>query len=410
MLDSLYNYWANLPGYHVLGFGLIAYFTYYLILVVKRPTFVCAEGPLKNYLLREIPTLSVKFWPTFWCLDSRAQTVFASVLRSKVIPPISYKREIYTLKDGGEVALDWMDTNCNSNSPCIIILPGLTGNSQDEYVKCLVYAANNSGIRVIVFNNRGLGGVTIKTPRLYNACNCEDLAEVVQHVRNVLPAHCKIGATGVSMGGLVLGNYLARRSQEARTYLSAAKIISVPWNVHKAIDSIEQPILNNLLGRILTQNMYRTLMRSGLHEHQELDMKSIKTCKTIREFDTNFTIKHFGYPSVEDYYNDATLQDKLHHISVPLLCLSAADDPFQPLDAIPIKAANESSHVAIIVTARGGHIGFLEGCFPSAKDQYISRVFVEYFTKALFDEEGEFQRIKEDLHRTYFEKHSDIKA
>ena len=35
MLDSLYNYWANLPGYHVLGFGLIAYFTYYLILVVK---------------------------------------------------------------------------------------------------------------------------------------------------------------------------------------------------------------------------------------------------------------------------------------------------------------------------------------------------------------------------------------
>lgn len=29
------------------------------------------------------------------------------------------------------------------------------------------------------------------------------------------------------------GNYLARRSEEARTYLSAAKIISVPWNVHK---------------------------------------------------------------------------------------------------------------------------------------------------------------------------------
>lgn len=35
---------------------------------------------------------------------------------------------------------------------------------------------------------------------------------------------------------------------------------------------------------------------------------------------------------MDDYYNDATLQNKLHQISVPLLCLSAADDPFQPLD------------------------------------------------------------------------------
>lgn len=117
----------------------------------------------------------------------------------------TYSREIFTLKDGGEVALDWMADNCDSNSPCVIILPGLTGNSQDEYVKCLVFAANNSGIRVVVFNNRGLGGVDLKTPRLYNACNCEDLAEVVQHVRKVVPEYCKLGATGISMGGLVLG-------------------------------------------------------------------------------------------------------------------------------------------------------------------------------------------------------------
>lgn len=64
--------------------------------------------------------------------------------------------------------------------------------------------------------------------------------------------------------------------------------------------------------------------------------------------------------------------------------------------------------MAIIVTARGGHIGFLEGFWPSTKDQYMSRVFVEYFTKALFDEEGEFQSIKEDLHRMYLEKQNDL--
>ena len=42
-------------------------------------------------------------------------------------------------------------------------------------------------------------------------------------------------------------------------------------------------------------------------------------------------MKQFGYKDVEDYYSNATIHDKLHLIDVPLLCLSAADDPFQPV-------------------------------------------------------------------------------
>ena len=54
--------------------------------------------------------------------------------------------------------------------------------------------------------------------------------------------------------------------------------------------------------------------------------------KTIREFDSSYTTKQFGYKDVESYYTDATIHDKLHKIEVPLLCLSAEDDPFQPLE------------------------------------------------------------------------------
>ncbi|MPC08387.1 Protein ABHD1 [Portunus trituberculatus] len=53
--------------------------------------------------------------------------------------------------------------------------------------------------------------------------------------------------------------------------------------------------------------------------------------KTIREFDSRFTAVQFGFRDVEDYYRTACLHDKLHLVRVPLLCLSAADDPFQPL-------------------------------------------------------------------------------
>lgn len=148
------------------------------------------------------------------------------------MPDIEYRREVLTLKDGGQVALDWLETNCDPESPIIIILPGLTGESQAEYIKCLVMAANRAGIRTVVFTNRGLGGVALKTPRLYCASNCEDLSEVVKYVRSAHP-HVRIGATGISMGGLILGNYLARKCDEAKSILTAATIISVPWDVHK---------------------------------------------------------------------------------------------------------------------------------------------------------------------------------
>lgn len=46
-----------------------------------------------------------------------------------------------------------------------------------------------------------------------------------------------------------------------------------------------------------------------------------------------FTCKHFGYEDPDDYYSNATIHNRLDKISVPLLSLSAADDPFQPLES-----------------------------------------------------------------------------
>ncbi|CAD7092621.1 unnamed protein product [Hermetia illucens] len=401
MIAYLYSYLTNLPRWHIFTMAIGSYVVYYLIQVVKRPIIAAFNGPFKTFLLKNVPTLEMKFWPTFWCVESRAQTVFASILRSQIIPKIDYRREILTLKDGGEVALDWLEKGCDSESPVIIILPGLTGESQAEYIKCLVIAANNAGMRTVVFNNRGLGGIALKTPRLYCAANCDDLSEVVQHVRKSCPG-VKLGATGISMGGLILGNYLAGHNEEARNILTAAKIISVPWDVHKGTANIEKPFINNLLGRHLANGLCATISKCEiLKKESSIDMEKILSSKTIKEFDAHFTSKHFGYEDVDSYYQAATLHNKLHQITVPLLCLSAADDPFQPLDAIPISAAEKSSHVAIVVTARGGHIGFLEGWWPSSKDQYMGRLFSEFFSVALFDPNGEFAKMSQEMWKQY---------
>lgn len=155
--------------------------------------------------------------------------------------------------------------------------------------------------------------------------------------------------------------------------------------------SIEKPFLNRLMCSHLCEALCRTVEKYDILFHGKPEWKEkVLNSKTIREFDDNFTAVHFGFENVDHYYETATLHNKLHLIKVPTLCLSAADDPFQPYDAIPISEAQVSTHVAILVTARGGHIGFLDGIIPD-KNQYMARIFAEYFSAVLNDKHEEFK-------------------
>lgn len=298
------------------------------------------------------------------------------------------------LSDGGKVALDWFNRNrSHIRAPLVVILPGLLGDSNAEYVKYLVTSIISMGAQGLVLNNRGLAGVELSTPRLYSACSVDDLSEVLNNIR-LLQAKVKIAAVGISMGGLILGNYLVRKTEESKAILTAAFTISLPWNMFKGSASIDQPIINRMLGRHLTGNLCRLVSKHEILWHKKYDwnMDKVMNSRTIREFDANFTAKHSGFSNLFCYYSYATLHDKLFRVQVPLLCLNAADDPFQPLEAIPVVAASKSSHVAILVTARGGHIGFLDGMWPADAEPFMCRLFRQFATCALFDVDGEFRR------------------
>ncbi|KAL1123579.1 hypothetical protein AAG570_002655 [Ranatra chinensis] len=386
LLSSVYSLLA-VPRLY-LGSALTSGFLiYYLSQVVKRPMLACSDGSFKNYLENNIPLLKEKFWPTLWCFEARAQTLMASFVRATVIPHITYKREILTLKDGGEVCLDWLDPydGCPPETPTVIILPGLTGASQANYVKGLALSAKRIGVRTVVFNQRGIGGISLKTPRTYCAANSEDMVEVIEHVKRRCPG-APIAGTGISMGGLILGNYITS-VEDAPDNLTCAMLISVPWNVFRGTESIEQPIVNLMLNWHLASSLCDVLKRvRHVMEPGPYAIDDVLKSKTIREFDSKFTVKQFGFKDVDDYYSRATLHDKIHKITVPVLCLSAADDPFQPLDGIPVEMANKLDKVGIVVTARGGHIGFMEGIWPLYRDQYMYKMFAQFFEAVLVKE------------------------
>ena len=50
---------------------------------------------------------------------------------------LNFSREVLTTPDGGQIAIDW--ANLDSSKKCIVlVLPGLTGSSKENYVTHLV--------------------------------------------------------------------------------------------------------------------------------------------------------------------------------------------------------------------------------------------------------------------------------
>ena len=69
--------------------------------------------------------------------------------------------------------------------------------------------ALNQGFRVASMVYRGSTGLTLTTPKFYTGNCYKDLEPVINHVKLKYP-NSKIYAYGVSLGGIILSNYLAK--------------------------------------------------------------------------------------------------------------------------------------------------------------------------------------------------------
>ncbi|KAK5608130.1 hypothetical protein CRENBAI_003841 [Crenichthys baileyi] len=356
----------------------------------QTPALICSEA-FSAFLHKHCPVVAEHFCPTPWCWGGRLQTLVCALLKSR--PLVSYRNELIRTVDGGQISLDWVDNHISETypesctRPTVLILPGLTGNSQQSYVLHAVIQATRRGYRCVVFNNRGVGGEELLTPVTYCAANTSDLERVVQHVKGLFPQAPVLGA-GVSLGGMILLNYLARKRTESG--MVAGITISVAWDALKSSDSMEEPLNWLLFNKHLTHGLRQKVTRHRKILEKVVDVDYVLKARTIREFDERFTSHLFGYKTCIDYYRDASPAKKLPQTSVPILCLNAADDPFSPQSAIPVSIVQALPNVALLLTPHGGHIAFLQGLFPRG-ESYMECLFGQ-FVQAVFEHPGDIKK------------------
>ncbi|KAG5498479.1 hypothetical protein JKF63_02765 [Porcisia hertigi] len=307
-------------------------------------------------------------------------TILCSLRPHRNIP---YERVVHPSTDGNPMHLDWLLTDTSRAKGVFIIVPGLASWSGTNYIQHFVWFASTRHFHCVVFNSRGMGDTPIETPRLMSGKWTEDLRAVLRDgplSRGAIQSKCRarlpIIGVGFSMGGVILCKYVGEESLAGREHvIDAVMLVNAP------LDCLYSSTFSN---RGISKALYQPRMARGLVEyafrHREVvknipglapDVRAalasdslemlLKQVKSVRDFDLLITAPSLGFATPEDYYHHVSPIHWLPHFSVPVLCISAVDDPVvgePPMESLT-STMGLNHNVAVIVTPHGGHIGYI---------------------------------------------------
>nr|XP_043628491.1 embryogenesis-associated protein EMB8-like [Erigeron canadensis] len=341
---------------------------------------------LYHEVVSKCTLLHGRYMSTPWLSSTHLQTTF---LRFFGRPPVfNYRREVFSTGDGGIVALDWLahsdvfnnkDTENeevhDANTPLVIVIPGLTSDSDSVYIKHLTFYMAKRGWNVVVSNHRGLGGVPLTSDFFYNGGWTNDLRRVVKHIRSKSP-DVPLFVVGTSLGANMMVKYIGEDGDDI--LIDGAAAVCCPWDLL---------ICDRFIGRTAVQRIYDKALGAGLKryakKHQDFftrlsNWDGIEKARRIREFDTSGTCIIGKFDTADIYYRESSCAGYVTRVKVPLLCISALDDPVCTKEALIWDECRVNKNVILATTEHGGHLGYFDGI--DAKGVWWVRAVDEFLT------------------------------
>lgn len=290
---------------------------------------------------------------TAWCFrNPHFQTIWPALFRS--VPQPDYQRQRIELRDGDFIDIDWCGKS-HPDSPVAILLHGLEGSSDSQYIRGLAGLFSNQGWRTAAINFRGCSGETNRLARSYHSGATADLDEVVNFISKLQP-DASLHAIGFSLGGNLLLKWCAEMGDSCP--LHAAVAVSVPYDL-----SIASKTLDDKKGitSVYRRRLLQSLKQKALHKVRngliELDTSTIHDIRSLAGFDQQLTAPLHGFKSADDYYSRSSCSPHLARITIPTLLIHASDDPFMDSHGIP-SATDLSDSTQLELFPHGGHVGF----------------------------------------------------
>lgn len=297
------------------------------------------------------------FEPASWLPGPHAQTLGGKLLRpAGSVEPTRLRLET---PDGDFLDLD-LGPDPGDDAPMAVILHGLEGSSRRRYVLNAFRTLLDRGLRPVGMNFRGCSGEPNRKARFYHSGETGDVRFVLERLKERFPDR-RLGAMGFSLGGNVLLKLLGEAGRADASPVEASAAISVPFDLGAGSDLLEQ----NAMGRLYTRYFMRMLLAKIRRKRPRLEgridvSRALKT-RTLREFDDAVTAPLHGFRDAAEYYGTSSSASFLDAIRAPTLLLQSRDDPFLPVEALPLDAIEKNDALVSALTEKGGHVGFVEG-------------------------------------------------
>jgi predicted alpha/beta-fold hydrolase len=240
--------------------------------------------------------------------------------------------------------------------PVLVIVHGLEGSCDSNYVRGIADKAWARGFHAIRMNQRNCGGTERLTPTLYNSGLSGDYRAILLELME--EGFAQIYFAGYSMGGNLVtkmaGEWGAAPPKELRGVCAVCPALDLSACAD-ALDETE----NYLYQRHFVKGLMARYQRKAELFPERYSRNGFGAIRTVREFDDVITAPQFRYKDAEDYYEHAGAKSVVGQVSVPMLMITAKDDPFVPYEAFLKTDVGKNARVKFVAPERGGHCGFI---------------------------------------------------
>jgi predicted alpha/beta-fold hydrolase len=310
------------------------------------------------------------FRPLPWLRNRHLQTLAAFWLPAKKMP-YAARPHYVILPDGDRIVLhDDCPAHWRRGGPTALLLHGICGSHRSAYLERAAAKLHGRGVRVFRMDQRGCGSARGLARRPYHAGCTSDLDTALRHVGRLCPAS-PTTVVGFSLGGNIALKLAGENSTPGN--LTGVMAISPPIDL-----TVSARALRGFANRLYDRYFAKVLgeIAAGLLQPIELPR-----FRCLHEFNEFFFTRVWNFGTLEKYYRLCSAARYLHAVRVPTLVVTAADDPLVPVQSF--LQARLSSSTRLVVTDRGGHMGFIGKARPADPDRFwIDWRVVDWVTRA----------------------------
>lgn len=265
--------------------------------------------------------------------------------------------------------------------PTLLLLHGLEGSADAHYMRGISEKAWGRGFNVVRLNQRNCGNTDHLAEGVYHSGLTGDPNAVLRELIEADGLQA-IAVVGYSLGGNLALRMAGEFGPAAPPELKAFAAVSPTLDLAACISALERAP-NWIYQWNFVRDLKRRVRRKAELYPHIYQTRQLKALRTVREFDNAYTAPMSGFQDADDYYHRASALRLIDRLTVPTLIITAADDPFIPVDQFRDPAVTGNPNLTVIVTRHGGHCGFIEAKAAGKGDGYWAERTIVRFVEAL---------------------------